>query len=102
MKIFLISDNVDTRTGLRLVGVDGVVVHELQELKSELNKAIADKSIGIILITEDLSKQFPDIIKNVKLERKLPLIVEIPDRHGTARDPDFISAYVREAIGIKL
>ena len=28
MKMFLISDNVDTYTGMRLAGVDGVVVTE--------------------------------------------------------------------------
>ncbi|MBP8889569.1 MAG: ATP synthase subunit F, partial [Ruthenibacterium sp.] len=28
MKYFLISDNVDTLAGMRLVGVRGVVVHE--------------------------------------------------------------------------
>lgn len=27
MKMFLISDNVDTYTGMRLAGVDGVVIH---------------------------------------------------------------------------
>jgi len=33
---------------------------------------------------------------------KLPLIVEIPDRHGTGRKPNFITSYVNEAIGLKL
>ena len=28
MKMYLISDNIDTQTGMRLAGVDGVVVHE--------------------------------------------------------------------------
>ena len=28
MKLFLISDNIDTYTGMRLAGVEGVVVHE--------------------------------------------------------------------------
>ena len=31
--MFLISDNVDTYTGMRLAGVDGVVVHERNELR---------------------------------------------------------------------
>jgi V/A-type H+-transporting ATPase subunit F len=35
MKIYLISDNVDTLTGMRLVGVDGRVVHTQEELKKE-------------------------------------------------------------------
>ena len=28
MKMYLISDNIDTLTGMRLAGVDGIVVHE--------------------------------------------------------------------------
>ncbi len=48
MKMYLISDNIDTWTGMRLAGVDGAVVHERDELKRELDKVLADKSIGII------------------------------------------------------
>ena len=51
---------------------------------------------------EKFGREFPDIIDDVKLNRKLPLIVEIPDRHGTGRKPNFITDYVNEAIGIKL
>lgn len=102
MKMYLISDNVDTYTGMRLVGVDGIVIHSKIHLKQQLEKAMADKEIGVLLITEKLSQQFPDIINDVKLNRRLPLIVEIPDRHGTGRTPDFITSYVSEAIGLKL
>lgn len=102
MRIYLISDNVDTYTGMRLAGVEGAVVHERSELKNELEKVLADKTIGIILLTEKFGREFPDIIDDVKLNRKLPLIVEIPDRHGTGRKADFITSYVNEAIGLKL
>lgn len=100
--MYVISDNADTRTGLRLVGVDGAVVHTREELKAELDKVTSDREIGILLIVEKLASQFPDIIKELRLGRRLPLVVEIPDRHGTGRSPDFISAYIRESIGIKL
>ena len=102
MKMYLISDNIDTWTGMRLAGVEGAVVHEREELKQELDKVLADKDIGIILLTEKFGREFPEIIDNVKLERRLPSIVEIPDRHGTGRKPDFITSYVNEAIGLKL
>ncbi|MDD6571760.1 MAG: V-type ATP synthase subunit F [Thermoflexaceae bacterium] len=102
MKMFLISDNIDTYTGMRLAGVDGVVVHEKEVLREKLNEALADKELGILLITEKLSQEFPEVINDVKLNRKLPLVVEIPDRHGTGRRPDFITAYVNEAIGLKI
>lgn len=102
MKMFLISDNIDTQTGMRLAGVDGVVVHEREELKEALEKALADKDIGILLLTEKFGREFPEIVDDVKLNHKVPLIVEIPDRHGTGRKPDFITSYVNEAIGLKL
>ena len=38
MKMYLISDNLDTLTGMRLAGVDGIVVHERDELK-EIGRA---------------------------------------------------------------
>lgn len=100
--MFLISDNVDTYTGMRLVGVEGVVIHSRKHLKEQLEKAVFDKEIGVILITEKFSREFPEIIDDVKLHRRLPLIIEIPDRHGTGRKPDFITSYVNEAIGLKL
>ncbi|MDO4600286.1 MAG: V-type ATP synthase subunit F [[Ruminococcus] gnavus] len=102
MKMFLISDNVDTYTGMRLAGVDGVVVHERKELQEQLERVLQDKTIGIVLLTEKFGQEFPDILDEFRLERKLPLLIEIPDRHGTGRKKDFITSYITEAIGLKL
>lgn len=43
MKMYLISDNVDTYTGMRLAGVDGIVVHEQDELKQRWNVFLKTK-----------------------------------------------------------
>ena len=102
MKMYLISDNVDTLTGLRLAGVDGVVVHERNELREAIENAMTDKTVGIILLTEKFGREFPDLIDEIRLEHTMPLLIEIPDRHGTGRKEDFITAYVNEAIGLKL
>jgi len=59
-------------------------------------------SIGIVLLTEKFGREFPDLVNDVKLNHRQPLFVEIPDRHGTGRKPDFITSYVNEAIGLKL
>ena len=102
MKMYLISDNVATYIGMRLAGVDGVVVHERGELYEALQNVIKDKEVGIVLLTEKFGREFPEIIDDIKLKRKMPLLVEIPDRHGTGRKKDFITSYVNEAIGLKL
>ena len=102
MKMYLISDNVDTLTGMRLAGVEGEVVHGRKETKQAVEKMLEDKHLGILLITEKLSFEIPEIIGDNKLNRKRPLLVEIPDRHGSGRQPNFITNYINEAIGIKL
>ena len=73
-----------------------------QELKNAIETAMNDKSVGIILLTEKFGREFPDLINEIKLERTMPLLIEIPDRHGTGRKKDFITSYVNEAIGLKL
>jgi V/A-type H+-transporting ATPase subunit F len=87
---------------MRLAGVDGVVVHERGEVSDALKRAVSDAEIGVVLITELLVQAVPDIVKNIKLNNALPLVVEIPDRQGTRRPPDYIMKYVSEAIGLKL
>lgn len=102
MKFFLISDNVDTKVGMRFAGIEGVVVHEEDEVRRELTQAMERKDIAVILMTEHLVALCPDLIYDLKLNRKQPLIVEIPDRHGNGRTKDSITKYVQEAIGVKL
>ena len=100
MKFFLISDNVDTKMGMRFAGIEGVVVHQEDEVRSELEKAVNRDDIAVILITETLVSLCPDLIYDLKLNQ--PLIVEIPDRHGNGRTKDSITKYVQDAIGVKL
>ena len=82
MKMYLISDNIDTCTGMRLAGIEGAVVHEKEELKAELNRAMADKDIAVVVLTEKFGQEFPEVIAEARQGRSLPLLIEIPDRHG--------------------
>ena len=102
MKFFLISDNVDTKMGMRFAGIDGVVVHEEDEVRRELMHAIEREDVAVILMTAKLVSLCPDIVYDLKLNGKKPLIVEIPDRHGNGRTKDSITKYVQDAIGVKL
>lgn len=102
MKVFIISDNTHTLTGMRLSGVEGVVVHEREEILKELAKVKKNRDIGIILITELLAERVKLELNEMKLSVSLPIIVEIPDRHGTRRPPDFLTRYIRESIGLKI
>jgi len=102
MKSFLISDNKDTALGMRLAGINGVVVHEKNEIMESLNKALNNKDIGIIIITEKILKTANDEIMEYKAKLEFPLIVVIPDRHGFEYAGDFITKYIRESVGLKI
>ena len=52
MKFYLISDNVDTEMGLRLVGIEGEVVHKRRDFLEVLETKMKDRSIGVILINK--------------------------------------------------
>lgn len=102
MKFFVISDNIDTQMGMRLAGIEGVVAHRKEHVIEELDRAAADEDIAVVLMTEKLVELCRDKVYDIKLNRRRPLIVEIPDRHGNSGVIDSISRYVEEAIGIKL
>lgn len=102
MKFYLISDNVDTLIGMRMTGIDGVVVHEADEVSEALKFSFAQTDIGVVLMTKKLIDLCHDTVFNYKLNNKRPLIVEIPDRHATSQISDTISRYIKEAVGIKI
>lgn len=102
MKFFCVSDNTDTQMGMRLAGIEGVVVHETEEVKKAVEDARQNPEIGIILVSEKLVKLCYDYIYYLKINTKSPLIVEIPDRHGTSDISASIGKYVKDAIGIQL
>lgn len=102
MKFYLISDNTDTQMGMRLAGIEGVVVHTEQEVESELEKAMQSRDIAIILMTKKLIDLCREKVYRIKLSGAGPLIVEIPDRHASSDITDTISKYVADAVGIRL
>jgi V/A-type H+-transporting ATPase subunit F len=102
MKMILISDNTDTGMGLRLAGVEGIVVHEKAEVIKALEYYSHQSDVGIILMTTKIVNLCPDIISEMKLNLSKPLLVEIPDRHGSVKIGEVIDSYMSEAIGVKL
>lgn len=102
MKSFLISDNRDTFVGMRLAGVNGIIVRSAEEASEAIKKYINIDDIGVLILTEKVVDMVKEEVMELKLKCKKPLIIEIPDRHGTTRGYDLISTYISESIGIKM
>jgi V/A-type H+-transporting ATPase subunit F len=102
MKSFLISDNKDTWVGMKLAGIDGVIVHTREEVLQAIKGAIRNTETGILILTEKAVDQVREEVMELKLKSKKPLIIEIPDRHGSSRSQDLITNYIRDSIGIRI
>jgi len=101
MKSFVLSDNMDTLIGMRLAGIDGVIIKDKEELLDNLERIISEEEIGILIITEKILDMAELYIMELKLKRKYPLIVEIPDRSGFTRT-ESLTKFIRESIGVKI
>ncbi|MDD6736524.1 MAG: V-type ATP synthase subunit F [Clostridiales bacterium] len=102
MKMYLVSDNIDTLVGMRLAGIDGVVVHDAAALEKEVGECLEDSDLGILMLTEKAAGFSPEYIRGLKLKLHTPIIVEIPDRHGSRDIAGSINNMVHESIGLKL
>ena len=102
MKAYLVSDNHDSLVGMRLSGIQGCLVHTADETFAAIERALTMPDLAILAITEKAAEMAPDVIQQLRERGELPLLVEIPDRFGTKRGPDFLTRYVQEAIGVKM
>lgn len=102
MKAYVISDNTDTVTGMRLAGIEGEVIKGRDNILKRLDELIHDEDIAIILMTTKTIEPVSDVVSDYKMNLAKPLIVEIPDRHGSGNIGEAINRYISEAIGVKL
>ena len=98
----MISDNHDTLVGMRLAGIEGLLVHGQEETSRAVTSVLLMEDVAILVIAEKAAEHVSDIIQRLREQGDLPIVVVIPDRHGTNRSPDFLTRYVRDAIGVKI
>ncbi len=100
MKMYLLSDNVDTLRGMRLAGVEGAVVHRQDELAAQLELLAGAQDVAVVLVTQKLTAAFSATLEAFGQKHKTPLFVTVPDRHGAWSDR--LTAYIKDAIGISV
>ena len=102
MRIYLLSDNHDTLTGMRLCGIEGCMVKNKEELVKKLSEVVQNKEVAVIMITDRLRALAPGHIDSLRQKMRTPLFVSVPDLDGSRKDENFITSYIRDAVGIKL
>lgn len=99
--MFCISDNNDSCIGLKLSGVDGVVVHTRDELEAAVEMIAARSDIGLVLFTPKVREIDPQYINESFGGKGKPLFYEIPDRHSK-NHADSIREYLKTSVGLEI
>ena len=86
--------------GFSLVGVDGRIVGDADQAKAALDGALADRSIGLLLITSDVAEFARDRVDALKVSSLAPLVVEVPGPQEER--PPSLKDLVQRAVGISL
>lgn len=99
--MFLLSSDSDTLTGMRLAGIEGVLVKNSEEFDEAVSQVVSDSSIGILLVTKTIGDDYPSRVLQLKKNSRI-LVTQIPDMKNPSVPGDSITRYVQDAIGIKV
>lgn len=105
MNIIGICDK-DTAVALRLAGITDTRIPS-EDLSDVVNlwNTIEDESqdIGLIIVTESIAEHIGQQLNEYRLRNTIPIIVEIPDKHGKKKDHiDYVSYLIKKAVGMEI
>ncbi len=101
MKLFCIADE-ETVRGFRLAGVAGQSVTSEAEAAAAVAQAAAQADCGILVLSQRVAAGIRQQVETIRLERRRPLIVEIPGPEGPLPGRKSLRRFVQEAVGIRV
>ncbi len=102
-KIAVIGDE-DTVVGFRLAGITTAAAVTEETAESEFNKMLADNTVGIIIVQDDMARGFSHRTKKTIESIAKPVIVTVPGKKELTKGEKSgsIAEMVKRAIGIEL
>lgn len=100
MKFFLLTEDVQSYIGFRLVGIDGEVIENRALFFKRLNEVCNDILVGVILVTDELVSESKEQFLKIKAQKNKP-IIEIPTHSSRYSVKESIDSYINSVIGIE-
>jgi V/A-type H+/Na+-transporting ATPase subunit F len=101
VKFCCIGDE-DTARGLRLAGIEALVVTTAEQARVAIDNFTARPDCGVIIITETIALWIQPQVELIRLKRDRPLIVEIPGPEGPLPGRKGLRQFVQEAVGVRV
>ena len=102
-KISVIGD-VDTISGFRLAGVkNSYAVKDAREAEKILLDLSRNPEIVMVVLTERLANELPQVIQKITKASEYPLILTIPDKKGSVeKGVDPMVQLIKRTIGVEV
>lgn len=101
MKFYIVSDDADTCTGLRLAGAFFLLAQNRETAEEALEAACNDPDTGILMITENIRKMCKETVSEIEKGSR-PVLVEIPDSKNVGTSSDSVGDYIKATVGINI
>ena len=72
-----------------MAGVEGVKVESASELLHHINNLDSVSDVGLVLISEDIGKEIRTQLTNIRANRPIPLIFELPAPGSSKENVDY-------------
>jgi V/A-type H+-transporting ATPase subunit F len=86
-------------TSFQLAGVEGIKVDSSTEALHHINSLDTVSDVGLVLISEDIGKEIRAQLTNIRANRPIPLIFELPAPGSTKEKVDY-RALLKQILGV--
>ncbi|MGC9308057.1 MAG: V-type ATP synthase subunit F [Thermoplasmatota archaeon] len=101
MQIAVIGD-ADTVALFKLAGVSRAVVAD-DDVAAQFDSLVTEEDVGVIIVTERIAQSIIKKITQIKLQKELPVIIEVPDKQGELEGrEDSVDQLIRRAVGVEI
>ena len=86
-------------TSFQLVGVEGIKVETSMEALKLINELGKHNDIGLVLLSDDITKEIRPQLTNIRAKRPIPLIFELPSPGSSKENVDY-RALLKQILGV--
>ena len=88
MRIVTVGSRVFV-TSFQLAGVQGTIVESPEKALVEITKLMNDSTVGLILVSDDISKTMGNKLTELRSKKSTPLVFELPSPGSQKGEVDY-------------
>ena len=86
-------------TSFQLAGVQGIIVESPEKALVEITRLMNDSSVGLVLVSDDVSKSISVKLTELRSKKSTPLVFELPAPGSQKGEVDY-RLLLKQILGI--